>query len=650
MNSKSFYVSTPIYYCNDVPHIGHAYSTIAADVLARYHRMMGKSTFFLTGTDEHGLKVENAARKSGKEPKQFADDVVVHFKKMWRTLNISNDRFIRTTDEDHKTVVQEIWKRMEKAGDIYIGEYEDWYCVHDETFWTEGQLLEGGLCPNPWCERPVGKHKETSYFFRLSKYTQPLLKYYEEHPDFVLPDYRMNEVKSFVSQGLNDLSISRSSFEWGIPVPGAEGHIVYVWVDALTNYLTGSGFMHDEDKYETFWPANVHLIGKDILRFHAVFWPAFLMSAGLPLPGHVFAHGFWTVEGQKMSKSLGNWIDPREMVESYGLDPFRYFLMREIQLGPDGDFSRKALIGRINADLANDLGNLLSRSLAMTDKYLAGVVPSPTGEDSEMAATCALAERRYRDAFSEFQPGNALKAVWETIAKANKYIDEKQPWVLFRDETNKEELGAVMYDLLEALRRVAVMLSPIMPDSSLEMLKQLGLDEPGADGLSLGRWGMLEAGRRISRGASLFPRVSEKKDGKKKVKEEKKKKPDESKSGKEVKEMEKLEGVAFIDFEYFSKLDLKIGKIKAAEPVPKTDKLLKLTVDIGEDRTIVAGIAKHYSAEELIGKNVVVLCNLEPRKLRGVVSTGMILACTDPGGAVRLLTVDGDAPAGSPVS
>lgn len=647
MEKRPFYVTTPIYYVNGLPHIGTAYTTIAADVLARYHRMMGHETLFLTGTDEHGQKVEEAAEKKGLKPKAFADEVVAEFKKVWSALNISNDRFIRTTDADHKAVVHDLWKKMEANGDIYLGEYEDWYCVHDETFWTQGQLLEGKLCPNEWCKRPVEKHKEKSYFFKLSKYTEPLLKYYEEHPDFVLPDYRLNEVKSFVSQGLNDLSISRTTFDWGLPTPDDPAHVIYVWVDALTNYLTGSGYLvGDSEKYETFWPATVHLIGKDILRFHAIYWPAFLMSAGLPLPKHVMAHGFWTIEGGKMSKSLGNWIDPMETIEDYGLDALRYFLMREIPLGPDGDFSKAGLVGRINSDLANDLGNLLSRSLAMTKKYAASLVPKPTDGNSPLGRVCKRAEEKYNEAFSKkYSPHHALLSVWEIIKKANQYIDEKAPWVLAKDESKAEELQGVLYDLLESIRRVGVMLWPVMPDAIEKLMAQMGLDETAITGESLEGWGRLKEGLEIQRGKSLFPRVD-------KVEANKEQKPKERKKAEQKPKEEKaVEGVRFAEFSDFQKLQMKVGVIKSAEPVPETDKLLHLFVDTGEVRSIVAGIAEHYKPEDLVGKKVVILVNLKPRKLRGVLSEGMMLAAKSKQGTLRVLTIDGgDLPAGAKIS
>ncbi len=654
MSNKSFYITTPIYYVNGEPHLGHAYTTIAADVLARYNRQSGVPTFLMTGTDEHGQKVEEAANKAGETPKQFADKVSKMFSPLWDKLNISLDHFIRTTDEDHKEVVSKVWKMMADKGDIYLGEYEDYYCVHDETFWKEGQLLEGNLCPNPWCKRPVEKRKEKSYFFKLSKYQEPLLEYFEKHPDFVLPDYRMNEVRSFVQGGLQDLSISRTSFSWGIPVPEDPKHVVYVWVDALYNYVSGIGYSGDKERYEKFWPANVHLIGKDILRFHAIYWPAFLMSAGLPLPKHIFAHGFWNVEGQKMSKSLGNWVDPNEIVDTFGLDSFRYYLMREIQLGPDGDFSRASLIGRINSDLANDLGNLLSRSASMAYKFSGGKAPKPTSQEGNpVAEKCMAVLDAYHKNMQTFKTSKALGDVWSLISTLNRYIDDQAPWVLAKDESKHEQLQGVMYNLLESLRQISIMIQPFMPDSSVKMLAQLGIDEPVFEFENNKQWGLLPEGTELKRGKPLFPRLDPKmlekadeKDDKQAAKEDKKSERKDSKKDKKAAK-ELPEGV--IEFGDFTKVQLKVGKVLEAEKVEGADKLLKLKVDTGEERTIVAGIAQHYKAEEMVGKNVVVVANLNPRKLRGILSEGMLLAATQKDGKLAVVTTDGPIEGGSRV-
>jgi len=660
MKRESFYISTPIYYVNGEPHLGHAYTSIVADVLARYHRQSGVPTFFMTGTDEHGQKVQEAAKAAGKTPKEFVDGMAALFKPLWNELNVSNDHFVRTTDLDHEAVVAEVWKKMTESGDIYLGEYEDFYCVHDETFWKEGQLLEGHLCPNPWCKRPVEKRKEKSYFFKLSKYQQPLLDYYREHPDFVLPDYRMNEVTSFVNGGLQDLSISRTSFSWGIPVPGDPAHVIYVWVDALFNYVSGIGYKSDRSRYEKFWPATIHLIGKDILRFHAVYWPAFLMSVGLPLPEHVYAHGFWNIEGQKMSKSLGNWIDPREIVATFGLDAFRYYLLREIPLGPDGDFMRSSLLSRINSDLANDLGNLLSRSISMGFKFVAGAVPQPAPEADNPAARKAIAVyNAYRQSMDEFKTNKALSDIWELVSYLNRYIDEKAPWVMARDAANKRELEVVMYNLLESLRLISVMLAPFMPDSVLNMLQQLGYEKPETDFDAVGRWGVLAEGMKLQKGRLLFPRidveVAEKKetavsDSKPETIKTDKPAPAVQVESKEpAKAAEKTLPEGLIEYDDFAKVQLKVGRVLEAEKVEGADKLLKLKVDTGEERTIVAGIALHYKPEEIVGKNIIVVANLQPRKLRGIVSNGMLLAATQKDGKLAIVTTDGPIEGGSRV-
>lgn len=609
---SKFYVTTPIYYVNDVPHLGHAYTTIAADVIARYKRLKGYEVFFLTGTDEHGQKIEKAAKAKGISPKELADSVVVNFKKLWERFNISYDHFIRTTDDYHERVVQEIFQRLYEKGDIYLGEYEGWYCTPCESFWSKSQLIEGKCCPD--CGRPVERLKEKSYFFRLSTYQDKLLKFYEDNPDFVMPEFRMNEVKAFVKQGLEDISISRTTFRWGIPVPFDNEHVIYVWFDALFNYVSGIGYSTDQEKFEKFWPADLHIIGKDILRFHAIYWPAFLMAAGIEPPKRVFAHGWWTVEGRKMSKSLRNVVDPNRLIDAYGADAVRYFLMREVPFGLDGDFSHKALAHRINGDLANDLGNLLYRVLTMTIKYSDGVVPEPTEDrDRELENLCKKMIEDV-DRYLDKQAFNrALESIWEVIRAANKYVDVKAPWSLYK-ENKREELGNVLYNLLETLRLVAVLLYPFMPVKMDEMLSQLGVEStPTVKDVA---WGVLVPGTKVKKGKPLFPKLDEEEIAKK--------------IEKEVKEAEKEEEkVEEISIEYFSKLKIVVAKVLEAERVPKTDRLIKLVLDVGsEKRTVVAGIGAWYEPQDLVGKKVLYLYNLKPRKLRGVLSQGMILAAS----------------------
>ncbi|WP_136514588.1 methionine--tRNA ligase [Geomonas edaphica] len=504
----AFYVTTPIYYVNDVPHIGHAYTTLAADVLARYKRLKGFDVFFLTGTDEHGQKVEKAANAAGETPLELADRVMKRFQSLWEKLEISNTDFIRTTQERHKKGVSVLFERVMEKGDIYLGEYEDWYCTPCETFWTETQLIDY-KCPD--CNRPTEKLKEESYFFRMSKYQDQLLAHIEANPDFIQPKSRRNEIISFVKEGLRDLSVSRTTFQWGIPVPGNDKHVVYVWFDALTNYITALGYPEEGGDFEKYWPCDVHLIGKDILRFHTVYWPTFLMAAGLPIPSKVFAHGWWTVEGQKMSKSLQNVVEPNMLIDKYGVDAVRYFLLREVPFGLDGDFSHQALIHRINSDLANDLGNLLNRSTAMLGKYFGGVLQTP-GEESEL-------DKAYRektvamigqvDGFiDELAFSRALQAIWEVISAGNKYIDETAPWTLAKDPEKRERLSTVMYYMLESQRIVYTLLSAFMPKTAQKGLSCLvGSDEATAEGLA---WGRLKPGTAIAKAEALFPRIEEK--------------------------------------------------------------------------------------------------------------------------------------------
>ncbi len=503
-----FYITTPIYYVNDVPHIGHAYTTVAADVMARYQRLRGREVFFLTGTDEHGVKIEKTATARGMSPRELVDQVVERFRHLWQVLNISHDDFIRTTEERHARAVLAFFRRVQENGDIYLGTYEDWYCVPCETFWTAKQL-DGSNCPE--CGRPAERVQEESYFFRMSRYRERLLAYIEEHPDFIQPESKRNEILSFVREELRDLSISRTSFSWGIPVPGDEKHVIYVWFDALVNYLTAAGFPDDQERFARFWPADIHLIGKDILRFHAVYWPTFLFAAGLPLPRKVFAHGWWTVEGEKMSKSRGNVVDPVAMAAEYGVDPFRYFLLREVPFGLDGDFSRAAMKNRLNSELANDLGNLFSRSLAMIRKYRDGRVPAPDRNDfryREFADLAAEVASEVEAGFSQLAYARVLQAIWKLVIRGNKFVDQQAPWQLAKDEAAAGDLDQVLYCLAEVMRLLTVYLLPFMPEKAGEMARQLGRPQLVAErGGELFAWGRLPAATEVVKGRPIFPRL-----------------------------------------------------------------------------------------------------------------------------------------------
>lgn len=673
---KHFYVTTPIYYVNDRPHVGHAYSTVAADLLKRYHRLRGEEARMLTGLDEHGQKIERRAQELGLETQAFVDSMAAPFQDAWRELGCENDDFIRTTEARHKEKVQRLWNRLEEAGDIYLGEYEDWYCVGCESFKTEKELVEGNLCPMH--KKPVERIKEKSYFFRLSRYTDKLLAFYEANPGFVRPEGRFNEVRSFVREGLRDLSISRTSFRWGIPVPNDADHVMYVWLDALTNYISALGGPDETDLFSRYWSADarqLHIVGKDILRFHAIFWPAFLMSAGLEVPTQVWAHGFLTVNGEKMSKSLGNFLPPGPLVEAFGADVLRYYLMREVAFGQDGDFSHRHLIERYNGELANGLGNLLHRMVSsIVKKGLDGTVPAIDFDalKDEDRALIEVARAKATEAarfYDEVAPHRALDTIWELVAAANRYVDQTEPWRLIKSADEKGRLEQVCYVILETLRWLSVMLWPVIPERCDRLREQLGLPPvsptPGRDIWPVA-FGELAAGTKTAPSDAIFPRIDAKREEEllqqllaapPTPSESAKKTPmDESaeEEGAAQKDPERKTAAPIADeiaFDDFLKVDLRLGLVVSAEALPKSKKLLRLMIDVGESapRQILAGISQHYAPEELVGRRVVVVANLPPRKMMGTESHGMVLAVSDDSG-LSVLSPDKEIFPGTRVS
>ncbi|MWV45065.1 methionine--tRNA ligase [Paenibacillus sp. HJL G12] len=653
---KTFYLTTPIYYPSDKLHIGHAYTTVAGDAMVRYKKLRGYDVRYLTGTDEHGQKIERKAAEAGKTPQQFVDDIVAGIKELWKKLDISNDDFIRTTEPRHTKVVQEVFERLLAQGDIYKGEYEGWYCTPDESFFLERQLVNGN-CPD--CGRPVERVKEESYFFRMSKYVDRLLQYYEDHPDFIQPVSRKNEmINNFIKPGLEDLAVSRTTYEWGVKVKSDPKHVVYVWIDALLNYITALGYgSEDTSMFEKYWPADVHLMSKEIVRFHTIYWPIILMALDLPLPKKVFAHGWLLMKDGKMSKSKGNVVDPVTLIDRYGLDTLRYYLLREVPFGADGTFTPESFVERVNSDLANDLGNLLNRTVAMVDKYFDGLVPAyqsgVTAFDGELEEAAKAVYAKVEEAMENMEFSVALTAISQFISRSNKYIDETQPWTLAKDEAKRGELASVMVHLVESLRIASILLQPFLTQAPRRIWEQLGIEEGELTSWDSGKtFGSIPEGTKLVKGNPIFPRletepeiayIKEAMTGGAPAAKEAETKAEET-AITEAPELKEEIGI-----EDFAKVELRVAQVISAEPVKKADKLLKLQLDLGfEQRQVVSGIAKFYTPEELVGRKVICVTNLKPVKLRGELSQGMILAASQ-GDQLTLATVPDSMPNGAVV-